>query len=221
MSIFLKQLVAEAVLSHIAPNSVIGVGTGSTVNCFIHALASQRSLIECAVSSSISTTEKLKQYGIPVVDIATVNDINVYIDGADLADKNNHLLKGAGGALTREKILATVAEKFICIADETKYTDSLSCDYVPISIEVIPMARGYVAREMVKLKGTPVYRQGFITDNGNQIIDVYHLDLGNVYQTEQNINNITGVVCHGLFAKRSADMLLLGTKTGIKIIGRA
>lgn len=214
----LKHSAAMAALSYIQPGVIIGVGTGSTVNFFIEALASIKHKIEGAVASSTTTAEKLKQLGIPVIDLNTVDNLPIYIDGADAVDKHLRLLKGGGGAHTREKILATIAKQFICIADETKWIDSLTTDHIPLPIEVIPMARSYVARELVKMGGTPVYRHGFVTDNGNVILDTYQLSLLDPVNREQQLNNITGVVCHGLFAKRTADLLLLAKSSGVETI---
>ncbi len=211
----LKKLAAEAAMQYVSSDSVIGVGTGSTVHYFIEALSTVKHKIEGAVASSVDTAQKLKAKNIAVLDLNSVNEIAIYVDGADSVDKHLRLLKGGGGAMTREKIIATVAKQFICIADESKYTDILNTDQISLPIEVIPMARSYVAREIVKLHGTPVYREKFITDNNNVILDVYQLD---PIKLEERLNNITGVVCHGLFAKRSADKLLLATSAGIKTI---
>jgi ribose 5-phosphate isomerase A len=214
----LKKEAAEAALQYVPFDSVVGVGTGSTVHFFIEALANIKHKIEGAVSSSLQTTEKLKAKGISVFDLNAVDSVAAYIDGTDSVDKHLRLLKGGGGAHTREKIIATVAKQFICIADESKYIDVLSNDHTPLPIEVLPMARSYVAREIVKMKGTPVYREKFITDNGNIILDIYQLDLSDPIKLEERLNNITGVVCHGLFAKRSADKLLLATSQGVKTL---
>lgn len=217
----LKKEAAFAALSYLPSDGIIGVGTGSTVHYFIEALAdkSVRSKIEGAVPSSIDTLNKLKSFHIPVLDLNAAGDLSLYVDGADSVDKHLRLLKGGGGAQTREKIIASASKQFVCIADETKYCASLSCDTIPLCIEVIPMARSTVARTLVKLKGVPVYREGFITDNGNVILDVYQLDLTNPIEMEEKLNQIPGVVCHGLFAKRTADVLLLSTPTGIQKIG--
>lgn len=214
----LKKLAAEAAMQYVSSDAVIGVGTGSTVHYFIEALAQVKHKIEGAVASSADTAQKLKARNIAVLDLNSVDDIAVYVDGADSVDKHLRLLKGGGGAMTREKIIAAVAKQFICIADENKYTDILNTDQISLPIEVIPMARSYVAREIVKLHGTPVYREKFITDNGNVILDVYQLDLTDPIKIEERLNNITGVVCHGLFAKRPADKLLLATSAGVKTI---
>ncbi len=212
----LKRQAAEAALEYVPAGGVIGVGTGSTVNFFIDALATIKHKIDGAVSSSDVSTERLKSHGIAVLDLNSVNDIEIYVDGADESTKNLHLIKGGGGALTREKIIAAVARKFICIADESKVVDLLG--EFPLPIEVIPMARSYVAREIVKLGGQPHYRDGFITDNGNQILDIHHLEILNPPVMESKLNQITGVVTVGLFASRPADVLLLGTPNGVKKI---
>jgi ribose 5-phosphate isomerase A len=214
----LKKLASEAAMQYVSSDAVIGVGTGSTVHYFIEALAQVKHKIEGAVASSVDTAQKLKARNIAVLDLNSVDDIAVYVDGADSVDKHLRLLKGGGGAMTREKIIAAVAKQFICIADENKYTDILNTDQISLPIEVIPMARSYVAREIVKLHGTPVYREKFITDNSNVILDVYQLDLTDPIKLEERLNNITGVVCHGLFAKRPADKLLLATPAGVKVI---
>lgn len=210
----LKKAVGYKALAFVPQDSIVGVGTGSTVNHFIDALATIKDQIQGAVSSSEQSTEKLKSYGIEVFDLNSVDVLDVYIDGADEITKHMHMIKGGGAALTREKIVAAVAKKFICIADESKLVDVLG-DF-PLPIEVIPMARSYVARELVKLGGDPVYRQGVITDNGNVILDVYNLEIMQPPILEQKINAIVGVVTNGLFACRGADTLLLGTSEGVK-----
>jgi ribose 5-phosphate isomerase A len=203
-------------LQYIPMDTVVGVGTGSTTGYFIDALASIRHKIEGTVASSIDTANKLKARNIPVLDLNSVDSLPVYIDGADSVDKHLRLLKGGGGAMTREKIIAAAAKKFVCIADNSKYTDIINIDRIPLAVEVIPMARSYVAREIVKMKGTPVYREKCTTDNQNVILDVYQLDLSDPVALEERLNNIAGIVCHGLFAKRPADILLLGTPGGVK-----
>ncbi len=210
----LKKQAAIAALSYIEQDAIVGVGTGSTVAHFIDALATIKHNIEGAVSSSKDSTEKLKAHGINVFDLNAVGDIAVYVDGADEIDKHFYMIKGGGGAQTREKIIAAAAKKFICIADSAKKVDILGRDF-PIAVEVIPMARSFVARQIVKLDGDPVYRQNFVTDNGNIILDVHNLSTTNAIQIEEALNNITGVVEHGLFAKRGADVLLLGTENGV------
>lgn len=211
-----KQMAAEAALTYVKQDAIVGVGTGSTVNYFIDALATIKNKIEGAIASSVATAEQLKKNKIPVLDLNSVGILPVYIDGADEANQHLQLIKGGGGALTREKIIASVAQQFICIADESKLVPVLG--QFPLAIEVIPMARSYVARELVKLGGAPVYREKFITDNGNQILDVYNLNFVDAVKLEQTINNISGVVCSGLFAQRTADILLLGTDKEIKVL---
>ncbi len=209
----LKQKVAHAALHYIKDVSIVGVGTGSTVRHFIDYLAEFKSDIEGAVSSSEMTTAHLKKVGIPVLDLNTVGTLDVYIDGADEVTPHKHMIKGGGGALTREKIIGAASKKFICIVDETKCVDVLGA--FPLPIEVIPMARSYVAREMVKLGGQPVWRENFITDNHNEIIDVHNLNILDPIELEKIINNITGVVTNGLFAMRAADVVLVGSGTEV------
>lgn len=210
----LKRAVAEAALAYVEKGEILGVGTGSTANFFIDALASIKQHIPAAVASSKATAERLQKMGIEVMDLNSVDSLSVYVDGADEINSYLHMIKGGGGALTREKIVAAVAKKFICIADASKKVDVLGA--FPLPIEVIPMARSYVARELVKLGGSPVYRQGFVTDNGNVILDTYHLSIVNPVELETTLNQMVGVVTNGLFAKRSADVLLLGTADGVK-----
>lgn len=207
-----KKAAAEAALKFIEDDMVIGVGTGSTVNYFIEALAKVKQKIEAAVSSSAASTAKLKALGIPVIELNSVLDLPIYIDGADEVNTAKQMIKGGGGAATREKIIATVAKKFICIADESKATDLLGA--YPVAIEVIPMARSYVARQIVQLGGDPVYREGFVTDNGNHIIDVHNLKLLDPTMWEDKLNNIVGVVDNGIFSHRRADIVLLGSESG-------
>ena len=209
----LKQKVAQAALHYIKDVSIVGVGTGSTVRHFIDYLAEFKSDIEGAVSSSEMTTAHLKKVGIPVLDLNTVGTLDVYIDGAVEVTPHKHMIKGGGGALTREKIIGAASKKFICIVDETKCVDVLGA--FPLPIEVIPMARSYVAREMVKLGGQPVWRENFITDNHNEIIDVHNLNILDPIELEKIINNITGVVTNGLFAMRAADVVLVGKGTEV------
>lgn len=211
-----KQIVSRAALQYVKPDTVVGVGTGSTVNYFIEELATIKHKIEGAVASSVTTVEKLKSKGIPVFDLNSLSEIPVYIDGADEANEHLQLIKGGGGALTREKIVAAVAKKFICIIDESKFVSLLGT--FSLAVEVIPIARGYVARQLVKLGGTPVYRENYVTDNGNIILDVYNLSFSNPIQLEKDLNNITGIVCHGLFAQRTADILLIGTASDVKTL---
>ncbi len=210
----MKQAVAKAAIEYVVPGTIIGVGTGSTANYFIDELAKIKGKIEGTVASSVATAERLKGHGIPVLDLNSVDSLSVYIDGADESNRSLHLIKGGGGALTREKIVAAVADKFVCIADETKLVDWLG--RFPLPIEVIPMARSYVAREIVKLGGEPVLREGFTTDNGNVILDVHNWEIMEPVKLEQQLNNIVGVVTNGLFAMRPADILLLGTQEGVK-----
>ena len=211
----LKQNDARAALDNIDLDAIIGLGTGSTVNYFIEALAEVKHQIDATVASSQETEKRLRALGIPVIDLNVAGPIPFYIDGADEINHLLQLIKGGGGALTREKIIAAAAQKFICIADETKYVKQLGASY-PLPIEVIPMARSFVARELVKLGGDPVYREGFVSDNGHIILDIYHLDILEPIQLEQTINQIPGVVSHGLFAARPADCVLLAGEDGIK-----
>jgi ribose 5-phosphate isomerase A len=212
----MKKAVAAAAIEYIKPGMIVGVGTGSTANYFIDELARIKGQIETTVASSEASADRLKSHGIPVEDLNMVDEIAVYVDGADESNKYLHLVKGGGGALTREKIVAAVAKQFVCIADESKLVDILG--KFPLPIEVIPMARSYVARELVKLGGQPVYREGFVTDNGNVILDVHNMEIMNPVELEQTLNNIVGVVTNGLFAARPADVLLLGTPEGVKTI---
>ena len=216
----LKQAVAQAAIDYIKPHldkeTILGIGTGSTANYFIDALAELRSQFDGAIASSDASAERLKKHGIPVYDLNSVAGFDFYIDGADETNPNLQLIKGGGAALTREKIVAANAKTFICIADESKWVDVLGG--FPLPIEVIPMARSYVARELVKLGGDPVYREGCVTDNGNIILDVFNLRILDPLKLEAQINQITGVVTNGLFAQRPADVLLLGTAEGVKTI---
>ncbi len=210
----LKKLVGEYAIKYINDDDMmVGVGTGSTVKYFIDALATIKGRIQGTVSSSEQSTALLKSYGIAVYDLNSVGTLDLYIDGADEIDHNLHMTKGGGAALTREKIIAAASKKFICIADESKYVKVLG--KFPLPIEVIPMARSYVARELVKLGGTPVWREGVTTDNGNWIIDLYNLQILNPVELEQKINNIVGVVTNGLFAMRGANELVLGRSNGV------
>jgi ribose 5-phosphate isomerase A len=209
----LKQKVAHAALPYIKDVAIVGVGTGSTVRHFIDYMADLKGQIEGAVSSSEATTAHLKKVGIPVLDLNAVGTLDVYIDGADEVTPHKYMVKGGGGALTREKIIGAASKQFICIVDETKCVVVLGA--FPLPIEVIPMARSYVAREMVKLGGQPVWRENFITDNHNVILDVHNLDILDPIKLEQIINNITGVVSNGLFAMRAADVVLIGKGTEV------
>jgi len=212
----LKKAVARAAIDYVQAGSIVGVGTGSTANCFIDELAKIKHKIDGTVASSVASAKRLEGHGIRVFDLNAVDEIGVYVDGTDETNKHLHLIKGGGGALTREKIVAAVAKKFVCIADESKLVDVLG--KFPLPVEVIPMARSYVARELVKLGGQPVYRDGFVTDNGNVILDVRNLTILDAVALEQTLNNITGVVTNGLFARRPADVLLLGTPNGVKTL---
>ncbi len=210
----LKQKSAEYALKYVQDVRVIGVGTGSTVKHFINYLADIKGQIDGTISSSIGTTELLKQAGLPVMDLNEVSEVELYVDGADEVNPNKQLIKGGGGALTREKIIAAATKTFVCIADETKLVDVLGS--FPLPIEVLPMSRSYVAREMVKLGGQPVWREDCITDNGNHIIDVHNLEILEPKELERTINNITGVITNGLFAMRAADIVLIGKQDGIE-----
>jgi ribose 5-phosphate isomerase A len=210
----LKRLVGDAALEYVRPDSIIGVGTGSTVNCFIESLIKSSIRIEAAVSSSEATTGLLRSGGIEVVNLNQTGDLDLYIDGADEFDKHRRLIKGGGGALTREKIVAAASRKFVCIADQSKQVNVLGT--FPLPLEVIPLARSLVARKMVALGGQPVWREGFITDNGNWILDIHNLDLVDPVNMEKTINNLAGVVSCGLFALRPADLVLVATENGIK-----
>lgn len=216
----LKQAVARAAIEYIKPklhaDAILGIGTGSTANFFIDLLGELKYDFAGAVASSDASAKRLQALGIEVLDCNSVSELLVYVDGADESNSNLHLIKGGGAALTREKIVRAVAREFVCIADESKWVDILGT--FPLPVEVIPMARSYVARELVKLGGAPVYREGVITDNGNVILDVHQLQILNPVALETAINQITGVVTNGLFAVKPADVLLLGTQSGVKII---
>ena len=212
----MKKAAALKALEFVTSDSIIGVGTGSTVNHFIDALASVADDIKGAVSSSEESSKRLKALGIEVFDLNSVDILDIYVDGADEITPHMAMIKGGGAALTREKIVAAVAKQFICIADSSKQVDVLG--KFPLPVEVIPMARSYVAREIVKLGGDPMYRQGVITDNGNVILDVYNLSITNPKELEQQLNAIVGVVTNGLFANRGADTLIIGSENGAKIV---
>jgi ribose 5-phosphate isomerase A len=212
----MKKMVAEAALEYVEPGTIIGIGTGSTANHFIDSLAGIKHKIDGTVASSNASAERLAAHGIPVLDLNSVNELSVYIDGADESNHHLHLIKGGGGALTREKIVAACARKFVCIADASKLVDILGA--FPLPIEVIPMARSMVARELVKRGGQPVYREGFTTDNGNDILDVHNMEIMEPVKLEQELNGIPGVVTVGLFARRPADVLLLGTEDGVRTL---
>lgn len=216
----LKQAVGQAAVDYIKPHleddSIIGVGTGSTANCFIDALAEIKHTFDGAVASSDATAERLKGHGIPVYDLNEAGTLEFYIDGADETNDHLQLIKGGGAALTREKIVAACSKQFVCIADDSKWVDILGT--FPLPVEVIPMARSYVAREIVALGGDPVYRQGVVTDNGNVILDVHNLKIQSATELEERLNAIVGVVTNGLFACRPADVLLMGTSEGVKTV---
>jgi ribose 5-phosphate isomerase A len=212
----MKKAAARAALDYIKPGMILGVGTGSTVNHFIDALADIKGKIDGTVASSEASAERLKKAGLAVLELNETGDLPLYVDGADEATKHLHLIKGGGGALTREKIVAQASEKFVCIADESKLVDVLG--RFPLPVEVIPMARSLVARELVKLGGEPVLRERFTTDNGNLILDVHNLKILNPVEVEERLNHIPGVVTNGLFARRPADVLILGTAQGIKTL---
>lgn len=212
----MKKTAAIKALDYVEADTIVGVGTGSTVNHFIDALATIKDKIIGAVSSSEASTQRLKSYGIEVFDLNNVDGIDVYVDGADEVNAHMHMIKGGGAALTREKIVAAVAKTFVCIADDTKQVPVLG--RFPLPVEVIPMARSYVARELVKLGGDPSYRTGVVTDNGNVILDVHSLEIVDPITLENSINAIVGVVTNGLFANRAANVLIIGTNEGAKII---
>jgi ribose 5-phosphate isomerase A len=212
----MKKAAAKAALDYVEADTIIGIGTGSTANHFIDLLAGIKGRIEGTVASSVASAERLKKHGIPVFDLNAVGDLSLYVDGADESSHHLHLIKGGGGALTREKIVAAASKKFVCIADESKLVDVLG--KFPLPVEVIPMARSYVARQIVKLGGQPVLREGFTTDNGNVILDVHNLRILNPVELEAKLNNIVGVVTNGLFAMRPADVLILGTPSGAKTL---
>lgn len=212
----LKAKAAHAALEYIEDAQIIGVGTGSTVNYFIDELAKIKQRIDACVASSVDTAHRLKAAGIAVIDLNAADELLIYVDGADEVNARGELIKGGGGALTREKIIASVAREFICIVDETKFVKQLGA--YPVAVEVIPMARSYVARELVKLGGDPAYREGVITDNGNIIIDVYNMALGCLPKTlEDAINNIPGVVENGIFGTRLADKILVANHKGVAL----
>ena len=211
-----KQRAAEAAVELVTDGSIIGVGTGSTVNYFIEGLASLRHRIAGAVSSSEASTQRLKAHGIPVLDLNATGELELYVDGADEATRRGHLVKGGGGALTREKIVAAASRRFACIIDDRKMVDALGA--FPVPVEVIPMARAYVARQLVKLGGQPAWREGVVTDNGNHILDVRGLALEDPLAFEREVNQVAGVVTVGVFAHRPADLLLIGTDAGVETV---
>ena len=209
-----KQRAAAAAVEYVRSGTVIGVGTGSTVNFFIDALAAMQPRIAGAVSSSEASTRRLETHGIPVLELNSVGGLEVYVDGADEATRELHLIKGGGAALTREKIIAAASQQFVCIVDEAKLVERLG--RFPLPVEVIPMARAYVARELVRLGGNPVWREGVVTDNGNHILDVRGLDIVDPVGLECEINQLAGVVTVGLFARRPANVLIIGTDSGVR-----
>ena len=209
-----KQQVAEAALKFIRAYSVLGVGTGSTVNCFIEALAASGKEIEAAVSSSKASTALLQSHGIEVMDLNLAGTLDLYVDGADEFDSHRRLIKGGGGALTREKIVTAASRKFVCIVDESKKVGVLG--KFPLPVEVIPMARSFVARQLVVMGGQPELREGFVTDNGNVILDVHNMDLVDPVRIEKELNNLPGVVTNGLWALRPADAVLMATGSGVR-----
>ncbi|MFT6407853.1 MAG: ribose 5-phosphate isomerase A [Arenicella sp.] len=208
-----KQLVAEAAIEYIEWDWVVGVGTGSTANLFIDELAKMKNKIDGTVASSEASADRLRAHGIKVYELDQVGDLPIYVDGADESTKHLHLIKGGGAALTREKIVAAASDKFICIADDSKLVSMLGA--FPLPVEVIPMSKSYIARQLVKLGGNPILRDGVITDNGNLIIDVHDLKIENPVELERQINQLAGVVTNGLFAQRGADVLLLGGEQGV------
>ena len=214
----LKQAVAQAAIAHVPVGSIVGVGTGSTAHYFIDELAKIKHKNDGAVASSEASAQRLKKHGIEVLELNDVAELPVYVDGADEITRHLSMIKGGGGALTREKIVAAVARRFICIADASKLVDVLG--KFPLPVEVIPMARSFVARELVKLGGQPALRQGFKTDNGNVILDVHNLQILKPLELESTLNQIAGVVTSGLFARRGADVLLLGTDNGVQTLTR-
>ena len=208
-----KQAVAQAALKHLPKGGILGVGTGSTVNFLIDLLPELQ--LEAAVASSEATAQRLKKLGIEVVDMNSVSSLDAYVDGADEIDRHMHMIKGGGAALTREKIVASIARKFVCIVDDSKWVEQLGREF-PLPVEVIPMARSAVARKIVSLGGDPVYREGVVTDNGNVILDVYNLNILNALELEKTLNNIPGVVTNGIFAINHADVAVVATNNGIE-----
>ncbi len=208
-----KKAVARAALDYIRAGDVVGVGTGSTANHFIDALADINSKLDGAVASSEATAERLKSHGIQVLELNAADNVDIYVDGADESTRHRHLIKGGGGALTREKIVAAVAKQFVCIVDDSKLVDRLG--EFPLPVEVVPLARSYVARRIRGIGGNPSWREGFVTDNGNVILDVGNFDITDPPALESELNQITGVVSNGLFARRPADVLLVGTDAGV------
>jgi ribose 5-phosphate isomerase A len=212
----LKKASAEAALEYVESGMIVGVGTGSTANYFIDGLAHIKGKLEGTVASSEASAERLRSHGIPVLDLNSAGDLQLYVDGADETTRHLHLIKGGGGALTREKIVAAASDKFVCIADDSKLVDVLGA--FPLPVEVIPMARSYVARQIVKLGGQPVLREGFTTDNGNVILDVQNMKILDPVELETKLDHITGVVTNGLFARRGADVFLMATSNGVEAL---
>lgn len=212
----LKKASAEAALEYVESGMIVGVGTGSTANYFIDGLARIKGKLEGTVASSEASAERLRGHGIPVLDLNSAGDLQLYVDGADETTRHLHLIKGGGGALTREKIVAAASDKFVCIADDSKLVDVLGA--FPLPVEVIPMARSYVARQIVKLGGQPVLREGFTTDNGNVILDVQNMKILDPVALETTLDHITGVVTNGLFARRGADVFLMATSDGVEVL---
>lgn len=212
----LKKASAEAALEYVESGMIVGVGTGSTANYFIDGLARIKGKLEGTVASSEASADRLRGHGIPVLDLNSAGDLQLYVDGADETTRHLHLIKGGGGALTREKVVAAASDKFVCIADDSKLVDVLGT--FPLPIEVIPMARSYVARQIVKLGGQPVLREGFTTDNGNVILDVQNMKILDPVELETALDHITGVVTNGLFARRGADVFLMATINGIEVL---
>ncbi len=213
-----KRLAAIAALDYIEDGIQLGVGTGSTVNYFIDALPDVRGKIRSVVASSKATSERLEAHGFEVSELSETGDLDLYVDGADEANKHFHLIKGGGGALTREKVLAAASRKFVCIIDDSKMVGTLGT--FPLPVEVIPMARSYVSRQFIKWRGQPVWREGFVTDNGNQVIDVYRLNITNPPEMEDRFGRIAGVVTIGIFAHRGADIIISADKNGIKTLAK-
>jgi ribose 5-phosphate isomerase A len=211
-----KRQAAAAAMSYLKDGIALGVGTGSTVDLFIELLKPLAAKLGPVISSSERSTRRLAEYGIRTADLASVGDLDLYVDGADEATKHRHLIKGGGGALTREKIVAAASRRFVCILDDTKLVPTLG--KFPVPIEVIPMAQSYVARQMIKAGGQPIWREGFVTDNGNHILDVHNLRIANPLELETRFNQIAGVVTVGIFANRPADVLLIGGTNGVKVI---
>ncbi|UAY77689.1 ribose-5-phosphate isomerase RpiA [Pasteurella canis] len=213
----MKKQAAKAALQYVKPDTIVGVGSGSTVNCFIEALGSMKDQIKGAVAASKTSEELLQQQGIEVFSANEVSELDIYVDGADEVNPQKMMIKGGGAALTREKIVAALAKKFICIVDQSKQVDVLGSTF-PLPVEVIPMARSQVARKLVALGGSPEYREGVVTDNGNVILDVHHFLIMSPMAMEKELNNIAGVVTNGIFALRPADVIIVGTPDGTKIV---